>query len=370
MLTSAQRYQQTLDLTIPEGQTTFFKVTGTHAIYLTGNYVVSPEDGPDDDDDMSPDEDELEGDLYDGESDELDNLEDPRITEVGSEEDEAPKLIKSKSKEKVAEKGKNKRVAEESDNEAATLDAIMDKSLKPAEPATNGEPKLSKKQLKKLKNNAGKAVEAAIEKKDVKKEDPSPAKGDKKVQFAKNLEQGPTGAAKEVKPENKSQPKQDTKAGKKENAHEKVKPTLGPKNLPDGVKIDDKKLGTGPACKKGDKVGMRYIGKLSSGKVFDGMSHSSTSLLGAPTYLHYSQQEGFPILLQNRRRRGHQRLGQRYPRHVSWGRATCHRTRKACLWQQIYGRYSAKCRADLRRQAPLDFVRRRRTQVLWSLSSS
>ena len=281
-----------MNLTIPEGQTAFFKVSGTHAVYLTGNYVVPPDGGRDDDDEetdyvMSPDEDELEGDLDDEERDELDDLEDPRITEVGSDEDEAPKLVK-KEKEKVAEKGKNKRAAEESDGEPATLDAIMNKSLKPAEPATTVEPKLSKKQLKKLKNNAGKAVEAAIENKDVKKEDPSPAKGDKKVQFAKNLEQGPSGATKEVKPEPKSKSKEETKAGKRENAQDKPKATLGPKTLPDGVKIDDKKLGTGPACKKGDKVGMRYIGKLESGKVFDGLSRNLASLLFVRTYPHHS----------------------------------------------------------------------------------
>ena len=219
---------------------------------------------------MSPDEDELEAALDDEESDELDNLEDPRVTEVGSEDDEAPKLVKDDITEKVAGKRKNKRAAEESDEEAATLDAIMDKSLKPAEPAAPAEPKLSKKQMKKLKNNAGKAVEAAIENNDVKKEDPSPAKGDKKVQFAKNLEQGPSGAKKEAKADAKSQSKEDAKAGKKENANEKLKATLGPKTLPDGVIIDDKKLGTGPACKKGNKVAMRYIGKLENSKVFDG----------------------------------------------------------------------------------------------------
>lgn len=228
---------------------------------------------------MSPDEDELEAALDDEESDELDNIEDPRITEVGSEDDEAPKLVKDEDKGKVAEKGKNKRAVEESDEEAATLDAIMDKSLKPAEPAAPAEPKLSKKQMKKLKNNAGKAVEAAIEKKDVKKEDPSPAKGDKKVQFAKNLEQGPTGAKKEAKVDAKSQSKADVKAGKKENANEKSKATLGPKTLPDGVMIDDKKLGTGPACKRGSKVAMRYIGKLENSKVFDGMSRIPDSSL-------------------------------------------------------------------------------------------
>ncbi|KAL8797651.1 MAG: hypothetical protein Q9195_000003 [Heterodermia aff. obscurata] len=268
-----QHYQQALNLTVPEGQTTFFKVSGTHAVYLTGNYVLSPDDSRDDseensDYDMTPDEDELEGELDHDESDELDDLEDPRITELESEDDEVPKPAKNGKKEKAIEKlakGTNKRSAEESDEEAATLDAIMDKSLKPAEPAAPAEPKLTKKQLKKLKNNAGKAVEVG---KDV-KEDPSPAKGDKKVQFAKNLEQGPTGAAKEVKAESKAQSKEDAKAGKKENTKEKPKAALGVKILQDGVKTDDKKLGTGPACKKGDKVSMRYIGKLDSGKVFD-----------------------------------------------------------------------------------------------------
>ncbi len=217
---------------------------------------------------MSPDEDELDD---DEESDELDDLEDPRITEVVSEEEvdeeDAPKLVK---KAEQVQKGKNKRVHEESsDNEApASLDEIMAKSLKTAEPtingATNGEPKLSKKQLKKLKNNAGKAVEAAAENKNVIKEDSvagakdSPAKGDKKVQFAKNLEQGP---AKSDIDKNKAEIK-------KEDG--KPKPSLGLKTV-QGVKIDDRKLGSGRAAKKGDKVGMRYIGKLTKdGKVFDG----------------------------------------------------------------------------------------------------
>ena len=217
---------------------------------------------------MSPEEDELDG---DEESDELDDLEDPRITEVGSEEEidqeEAPKLVK---KAEQVQKGKNKRVHEESSEiEApASLDEIMAKSLKTAEPtsngATNGEPKLSKKQLKKLKNNAGKAVEAAAENKNVIKEDSvagakdSPAKGDKKVQFAKNLEQGP---AKSDTDNNKAEIKKE---------ESKPKPSLGLKSV-QGVKIDDRKLGSGRAAKKGDKVGMRYIGKLTKdGKVFDG----------------------------------------------------------------------------------------------------
>ncbi|KAI9701826.1 MAG: peptidylprolyl isomerase fpr4 [Candelina mexicana] len=275
-LDPTKNYQQTLDVTIGEDERVFFKVSGTHTIYLTGNYVVPAESHNHDDDvdsedeeyDLSPDEDDLDD---EDESDILDALEDPRITEVDSEEDEvAPKLVKAdkKADKKVAIKGKNKRAAEESEDDTPNLDEIMAKSLKPADTTTNGEPKLSKKQLKKLKNNAGQAVEAAVENKTAKKEEPtkespSSAKGDKKVQFAKNLEQGPSGSPKDTKSEQPAAGKNEAK--KDDN---KPKASLGVKVI-QGVKVDDKKLGTGRASKKGDRVGMRYIGKLEDGKVFD-----------------------------------------------------------------------------------------------------
>ena len=227
--------------------------------------------------DISPNEDELE----DDESDELDTLQDPRITEVASEDgNEAPKLV---HKEEHAEKGKNKRAREDSEDETkatTNLDDMLARSLKPAEPkaaeskpaelSANTETKLSKKQLKKMKNNAGKAVEAAVENKNVKIDNAvakdSPAlKGDKKVQFAKNLEQGPASSPEVSMKESKDKPKSETT-----NDDGKSKASLGVKTV-QGVKIDDKKLGTGPAAKKGSKVGLRYIGKLQDGKQFDGM---------------------------------------------------------------------------------------------------
>ncbi|KAF7872552.1 hypothetical protein EAF04_003473 [Stromatinia cepivora] len=236
-------YQQPLDITIGEDETVFFKVTGTHTIYLTGNYVIPDDNGhnhhhevydsdeeDDEDYDLSPDEDELELEMDSDESDELDGA---RITEVDSDEEEAPKLVKAEKK------GKNKRSADELE-EAASLDAII------AKEAAAEEPKLSKKQQKKLKKNNGDA--APVKAEEAKKEAAKDEKADKKVQFAKNLEQGPTGSA---------APKVDAK-----------KPALGVRTV-DGVKIDDKKLGTGPAAKKGNRVGMRYIGKFTDGKVFD-----------------------------------------------------------------------------------------------------
>ena len=218
-------------------------------------------DDDEEDYDLSPDEDELEDEL--DEEDELDGLADPRITEVASDEDlEPPKLVKSEQQNK---KGKSKRPAAESDDEAVGLDDIMAKSLKPEAPATNGEAKLSKKQLKKLKNNAGQAVASAADTKSAKKAEhtSTDSSNAKKVQFAKELEQGPSaastnGTAKATK--DKTDEKKDG---------EKAKASLGVKTV-QGVKIDDKKLGSGPAAKKGSRVSMRYIGKLSDGKVFDG----------------------------------------------------------------------------------------------------
>lgn len=230
-----QLYQQPIDITVGEGEKIFFSVKGTHTVYLTGNYVV-PQDEEDDDDDEEDSDDEydlppgidLAEDDSDEMSDELDDIDGtPRIKEIDTDDEEAPKLVQTK-------KGKNKRAAEE---EAEGLDELMAKDEK----------KLSKKQLKKLKNNQGEPVAAEAKA----KESPA-AKGDKKVQFAKNLEQGPTGPAKD-KPENKAADK---------------KGAVGVKVV-QGVTVDDRKVGTGRTAKAGDRVGMRYIGKLQNGKVFD-----------------------------------------------------------------------------------------------------
>lgn len=218
---------------------------------------------PDSDDeeeyDLEPDMDEIDDEDLD-EVDELDDMEDPRVVEMDSE-DEAPALIKAPSKteaKKDTKKNKNKRPApdsadeEEADAGAEGLDEMIAKeSAKAAQPAVNGEQKLSKSQLKKLKKNNGAAAAAPVaDEKDV----PSSQKSDKKVSFAKELEQGPT----------------PTKAAEKANdSKPKNGPSPGVKTV-QGVTVDDKKLGTGQAAKSGDRVGMRYIGKLkSNNEVFD-----------------------------------------------------------------------------------------------------
>jgi FK506-binding nuclear protein len=207
--------------------------------------LIGHDEEEDDEYDLSPDEDELDLDmLVDGEeSDDLDDLDDPRITEVDSDDDAVPKLVSAK--------GKNKRAAEDL-AEGVGLDDMIAKDTK-SKAAVNGDATLSKKQQKKLKKNNGEA--AAVELKKASKESPASSKTDKKVQFAKNLEQGPT-------PSTQDKKTSDTTTG-----------ILGSKEV-QGVKSDDKKLGKGPAAKSGTSVSMRYIGKLENGKVFDGKCDS------------------------------------------------------------------------------------------------
>jgi FK506-binding nuclear protein len=245
-------------------------VTGTHAVHLTGNYVLPEDDGraslyDDDSDsedeyDLSPEEDELAaldnllGD-QDSESDGLDDLPNPRITELSEDpkakatKKEVPKLNSTKS---------NKRAAEDSDEDLDEMIAAEAKKATPAsvtvsETTVTTEPpkkltKSEKKKLKKLKNNEGNAVavdppatDGAVDTKSTDKT----TNGEKKVQFAKKLEQGPSGSQAQSKSQDR---------------------------VVQGVTISDRKLGSGPSAssKSKSRIELRYIGKLTSNNsVFD-----------------------------------------------------------------------------------------------------
>ncbi|RCK56389.1 hypothetical protein Cantr_04938 [Candida viswanathii] len=219
-LSPKTQYQQTLDLTITPSEEVYFVVTGSYPIHLTGNYVEHPADETDseeeddeydeDEYDLTPDEDEI---IYGAPFD------DDEIDEDDSEEDNdesTPKIEQIEDEEEEEEAVAKKRPAEEP----------------------------TSKKSKKAKKN---------EKKEEKKS----------VQFTKELEQGPTGSTLVEKKEEK---KAEKKAEKKEKNGDKKFPT---KTLLGGVITEDRKVGSGPLAKSGSKVGIRYIGKLKNGSVFD-----------------------------------------------------------------------------------------------------
>lgn len=73
---------------------------------------------------------------------------------------------------------------------------------------------------------------------------------------------------KEIKEGKKEEQRKEKKKEKKEKKKD-GKDAAEVKELEGGVKTKDVKVGSGPGAQKGQSVKMRYIGKLTDGKVFD-----------------------------------------------------------------------------------------------------
>lgn len=207
-LSPKTQFQQSIDITIAPEEDIQFVVTGSYSISLSGNYIQHPFDTPiaDTDDEDEEDEEEYDSDEYDLTpdedeiiDDELDDLEDASDVENKIEE-----LIQE-AEQRKKDKKSNKRKQEDKEEEEEEEEKV--------------EPENKKKSKKEVKES----------------------KKAKKVEFKKDLEEGPTKKSKEPKT----------------------------KILEGGIAVEDRTSGTGQQAKKGSKIGMRYIGKLKNGKVFD-----------------------------------------------------------------------------------------------------
>jgi FK506-binding nuclear protein len=209
-------------------------VTGHAAVHLTGNYVIDYDDEPspydmdgeefDDEDDEELDE-EMDFD-EDDEDDEEDDDEDDDEEEMDEEEIEAlmKALAGDKRKAAKAEKSsglKKAKIVEVTEEEAEKL-------------------------LKKPKE-----APAAAEKKKAEKKE-AEVKQDKKKQQEKQQQEKKPAEVEKKKDEKKEQQQKSTK-----------------QTLPSGLVLEDVIVGTGPRAKNGNKVSVRYIGRLTNGKVFD-----------------------------------------------------------------------------------------------------
>ncbi|KAF9481510.1 hypothetical protein BDN70DRAFT_830782 [Pholiota conissans] len=206
VLTPGKTEQTSVNVVLDSDAAFKFETTGKNTIYLTGNYISQDDDrGVDSEDEYDSDDE----DAYD-------------LREVSSDVEMHPDDLDSD----------NSRFEEVDDEEVE-----QSKSQKRARDsdATEVASKVEKKN-KKQKAEGGKAVavpaEAAgpTEKKDKKKKE-------KSADEAKKPAEG-----------KESHPK---------------------KTIAGGVVIQDAKIGTGPMAKKGNHVRMRYVGKLTNGKIFD-----------------------------------------------------------------------------------------------------
>lgn len=211
-LSPKSQYQQTLDITISPEEEVFFVVTGSYPVHISGNYIQHPFDDSDD--------------MYDSDSDEEDydvDSEDGSDYDLTPDEDELAEAdfdINDLEDEEDVE-GKIEELVEEDENKESKKVSKKENKKRQAEEESKPEVKETKKQKKAREQEEKK----------------------KSVQFNKELEQGPT------KTEEKKKPAVQTLAG--------------------GVVVEDRTVGKGPQAKAGNKVGVRYIGKLKNGSVFD-----------------------------------------------------------------------------------------------------
>jgi FK506-binding nuclear protein len=99
-------------------------------------------------------------------------------------------------------------------------------------------------------------------------ESPKPPKSDKKKKL--KGDSGIAVAAPEIDQEKKKEKKKEKfKEKGVEKQESAIDKKLVEREITGGIKVLDSKIGTGPMAKKGNKVRMRYIGKLPNGTVFD-----------------------------------------------------------------------------------------------------
>ncbi|KAL4074205.1 hypothetical protein V8B97DRAFT_724746 [Scleroderma yunnanense] len=232
-LTPGKIEQASCEIIIEQDVEYVFELVGKNPVYLYGNYIdQEPLDQPPMGSDMDSDDDSEDEDAY--------NLaEVSSDVEIEVDADEAD----------LEDAGRFEELEDEEMHEAESAETNEKKSLKrprESDTAETEETKLSKSQrkklAKKLKAESGNAAPPPTEEKpagDAKKEEKKPKKDKKET----NEKEG------------------ETKAKDSDNKQSRV--------IEGGVKVRDVKIGTGKMAKKGDKVSVRYIGKLTNGTVFD-----------------------------------------------------------------------------------------------------
>ncbi|KAL9938538.1 hypothetical protein V8E36_002257 [Tilletia maclaganii] len=277
-----------------------FSVTGPYAVDLIGAYIANPagmNEDPDSDDDEEIDSDiygESDDDDSDSDSDEDQYLEyddddddegalDPALAGLLNPEDSGEEdAIEDPSRFQEIPAGKKKAAAaapptangKKRAADTAGLDTDGDASMVSAASSAAADGDLTRNQRKRLNKKLKAQSDAASAAADESTASTASAKA-KKVSFKeKEAESAPAVAAAVAAAAATAGKKEKAEAAKKQ---EKAKPAAaaapakGPKKTTTatGLVIEDVKVGTGPQAKPGQRVGMRYIGKLTNGKPFD-----------------------------------------------------------------------------------------------------
>lgn len=240
-LIAGQVEQIQTNVVLVGGEDYVFKLSGPHKVHLLGNFIIQPGQGSgpggydqppyDSDDEITSDEE----DMSDSEMGRYDPETGLMLGDSDDEEEDDSRFMEIADEPKP--KKAAKAVAAEAKKPAAAAAAAPASAAAPVEAAAADTSKLSKNQLKKLaKKEKTAAAPAEAAKPAAAAAAPAPA-------AVKKEEAKPAAAAK------KAPSKKQTTAS--------------------GLTIEDNKVGSGPAAKAGQRVQMRYIGRLQNGKIFD-----------------------------------------------------------------------------------------------------
>ncbi|KAF9138376.1 peptidylprolyl isomerase fpr4 [Mortierella sp. GBA39] len=260
--------QQKLDLAFAEGEEITFSVTGDNVVHLSGNYLpdTDAQDGDEDEDDYDEEDDDMYAgygqdddgnivisqgtkrlaDLIGDEDEDEDSEDDPDFTGEDDEEDEDDSDDdddEESSNPYAAQAGGDEDDSEEEDDDEDDEEEIDGDDDEEEIDGDDDE------------DEDGDDDEDDSE--DDEDEEPEPVK--KEVAPATKKQKVSEEKAIPIKPKKEAIPAKAKEEPKK--AHKKT--------LPNGLVIEDTKAGEGARAKSGKKIGMRYIGRLENGKVFD-----------------------------------------------------------------------------------------------------
>ncbi|KAI7818950.1 hypothetical protein BC939DRAFT_495611 [Gamsiella multidivaricata] len=253
-LIADQIEQQNLDLVFTEGEEISFSVSGDNAVHLSGNYL--PED-----EGMDYDEEDIEGNMDDEDEDDEDDDED--------EEDEAIRILMAKGAKRIADFDGDEEddddseedpdfTGEDDEDEDEDSDDEDNDGDDDNEQRENDDEDDSDSDEDEDEEEEEEEEVPTVKKQLVVEPVPPPAKKQKVAEEKAVPVKAKEEHRKKEEPKDKEEPKK-KEEGKKDNI----------KTLPNGLIIEDVKVGNGARAKAGKKIGMRYIGRLTNGKVFD-----------------------------------------------------------------------------------------------------
>ncbi|KAG8970337.1 peptidylprolyl isomerase fpr4 [Tulasnella sp. 419] len=249
---------QAVNLVVTDNEVVAFEVTGKNEVHLVGNYIATGH--PDIESEMDSDEEdaypledvssdvEIEHGEFESDDEDFSN----RFEEVVDEVIVPAEADKTKTKRARENAGE---MEVDGADEAAGDEGLSKKK--------------KKKKNKKLKAEGGVAVPTGGP------EAESPAKTSESKGSPSKVDSEKPSAKKDKVAGGKAVAFSETTDKAKKDAvakAEKYKAGAKPENIfvtPGGVVVDQRKTGTGPLSKKGQRLTMRYIGKLENGKMFD-----------------------------------------------------------------------------------------------------